>query len=450
MNPKYEPLLKEYIEECKLLEVKPDGGLLCALECNTKTLKPSRNYTESEFYAIMKFLIKLSEHKSITFPFTKVQFYGGRIGKYYNRSIIVFYVYYTLYDINILIFYIIGSNGAMMLAEFLRKNKTVEHISVINNLIGPRGAYAISDVFADGANKTLRVLDLHGNRIYHKGGVALAKALKKGKHMLEVIDVSNNHIGFEAVVQLHLAIRKNQAGKLISMDTSSNFVFEETWNSISHGVGFFLSIIATFFSLYKIYMLDLGSEKVASALIYCGSLIFLYLCSSLYHSFFKLGTTKDIFQKLDHAAIFVLIAGSYTPMLLGGPLDGYYGRLFLSFVWFIAFFGIGLVCFCFNKYPTVELGLYLAMGWISLVFGPIIYEHWQEFVTGTVISINGFIWYGVGGLVYSIGVYFFLKGVHIPIHHATWHVFVVVASFCHFIGYYYYVLPVGPPEVPFW
>merc|ERR1712107_364624 len=106
--------------------------------------------------------------------------------------------------------------------------------------------------------------------------------------------------------------------------------------------------------------------------VYCFSLMFLYACSTLYHSFFKLGMAKVIFQRLDHAAIFVLIAGSYTPMLWGGPLDGYWGRWLLAFVWLVAVVGILLVCFWFDQYPVLELSLYLLQGRVSLALVPVV------------------------------------------------------------------------------
>lgn len=357
-----------------------------------------------------------------------------------------------------------------MLAEFIKIDTKVEYLSIKNNNIGPRGAYALASVFENGKNKTLTHLDLHGNRILHKGAVALAKSLRQAKHNLNFLDVSNNHIGFQGVLRLQFAASKvnssRSTSKLVIKDLSesktqthvpppkftlnvvSNFVIEETWNSISHGVGFILSLIATIMTVYSAK--EMGWEKLLGCTVYCASLLFLYFCSSLYHSFFKLGTTKAVFQRLDHAAIFVLIAGSYTPVLLGGPLDGFYGRVFLIFVWCIAFIGIFLVCFYFDRFPMVELSLYLAMGWCSVVVVPVVYEHWEELVSGKTFHIHGLYWYAVGGLVYTTGVYFFIKGNRIPIHHAVWHVFVVVASICHFIGCYYYVLPTPPPPIPYW
>ena len=368
------------------------------------------------------------------------------------------------------------SNGVLLLAEFLRVDKTIKRIDLSNNRIGPRGAYALAELFKTGANRTLKTLNLHGNRILHKGAVQLAKGLEVVNHSLEFLDVSNNHIGYHGVVALQTAVSKrissqkvprkksknlsvnlndqNQPSKgnndypasgQLQLSIISNFVYEEVWNTISHAVGFLFALFAALITVYRIS--DYSTTKIFSALVYCFSLLFLYASSSLYHSFFKLGYTKDIFQRLDHAAIFVLIAGSYTPILMGGPLTGFYGNILLAFVWVLAIIGITLVVTCFDQYPVLELCLYLLMGWVSLFIVPVVYIHWEEFIH---IHIYGLCWYAAGGLIYTSGVYFFLKGQTIPIHHAVWHVFVVVASICHFNAVFFYVLPTPPPVVPYW
>ena len=293
-------LVEQYMVTCRSLKVVPDAGLLAALATKANHFKSSVGYSEGHVVALVELLLAAHD-RSIRLPFRKLQFQQGTI----------------------------GSNGVLLLARFLQADKNISHLSLANSHVGPRGVEALSEVLKSGQNTTLRHLDLHGNRMFHRGAVALADALSSPKHGLIHLKASNNHIGFAGVTLLEEAavqLNKQRNAKSVkpvtlesvnpfTADTVANFVFEETWNGISHGVGFIGAVLATLLTYYRCWSLDVSETKFWAATVYCLSLMTLYACSCLYHSFFKLGLAKDIFRRLDHAAIFLVIAGSYTPVI---------------------------------------------------------------------------------------------------------------------------------------
>eukprot|EP01100_Stratorugosa_tubuloviscum_P013360 TRINITY_DN6645_c0_g1_i1.p1 TRINITY_DN6645_c0_g1~~TRINITY_DN6645_c0_g1_i1.p1 ORF type:complete len:290 (+),score=52.00 TRINITY_DN6645_c0_g1_i1:80-871(+) len=204
-----------------------------------------------------------------------------------------------------------------------------------------------------------------------------------------------------------------------------NFVFEEILNSVSHAVGLALSIIG---SIFLIYRASLSSTHMLAAIIFSASLVMLYFFSTLYHAFFKLGLLKIIFQRLDHLAIYFLIAGTYTPIALIS-LHGPLGYTLMIASWTLGFIGIFIDIFYFDKYPLISTLTYLAMGWISIIAI-------KPLISLNPLGNDGLFWLVAGGLVYTAGVYFFLKGSKNPINHAIWHCFVLCGSFCHYILIY--------------
>ncbi|RLA24094.1 MAG: hemolysin D [Gammaproteobacteria bacterium] len=203
---------------------------------------------------------------------------------------------------------------------------------------------------------------------------------------------------------------------------------EERINVLSHALGFVLSIFAL--ALLVTYANRYGSLlHVLSFAVFGVSLVVLYAASTLYHS-----TTNPArrvrFRILDHAAIYILIAGTYTPIMLV-ILSGSLGWLMFGITWGFAAIGIVLKLFFTGKYSHASTAMYVFMGWL-IVFAikPLINN----------FSADGLWWLLAGGLAYTVGaVIYSIK--KIKFHHAIFHVFVLAGSACHFVMVYFYVLP---------
>ncbi len=203
---------------------------------------------------------------------------------------------------------------------------------------------------------------------------------------------------------------------------------EEKLNIITHAIGLILSIIA--FILLIIKATEFGSVwNVVAVSIFGVSLIVLYAASTLYHS----ATKKELRYKLqifDHSAIYVLIAGTYTPFTII-TLNGITGWLIFGISWGMALVGVTLKLFFTGRYDAISTLMYILMGWmIVFVLGPLIDGlHFD----GVLWLIGGGVSYTIGAIIYSIK--------KIKFNHAIFHIFVLLGSFCHFYSVYFYVLP---------
>lgn len=205
-------------------------------------------------------------------------------------------------------------------------------------------------------------------------------------------------------------------------------VMEEVAHALTHGVGAVLSIVALVVML--VWAAAYGDAwHVVAASIYGASLILLYTASTLYHAF-PWPRIKAVFQQLDHAAIYVLIAGTYTPFALIN-LRGVWGWSLLGVVWGIALVGVVLELAMAKRVKWLSLSLYLGLGWMALiVIKPMI----------DTVDTGGLLLLVAGGLAYTLGVIFYVWK-SLPYHHAIWHVFVLAGSLFHFFSIFYYVLP---------
>ncbi|NBI05844.1 PAQR family membrane homeostasis protein TrhA [Senegalia massiliensis] len=204
------------------------------------------------------------------------------------------------------------------------------------------------------------------------------------------------------------------------MDTKSLYSkSEEITNAILHGIGLGFSIAAL--TLLVVLASIYGEVwHVVSFAIYGSTLVILYLSSTLYHSF-PAGSVKNIFQIFDHASIYLLIAGTYTPLTLI-PLRGKLGWTLFGIVWGIAIVGIIFKIFFVKRFMILSLLLYLGMGWLVVIaIRPLI----------DTISLKSIIFLIAGGLSYTIGTIFFANK-KIKFNHAIWHLFVLGGSVCHF------------------
>lgn len=199
---------------------------------------------------------------------------------------------------------------------------------------------------------------------------------------------------------------------------------EEITNALSHGIGLILSIGAL---IVLIIFANIYGDKwhIVSFTIYGVTLVLLYLASTLYHSF-KKGRAKDLFQILDHCAIYLLIAGTYTPIVLN-PLRGTAGWTLFAIIWSLAFLGIVFKMFFVKRFVILSTLLYILMGWIIVFAMPVLINKVGK------ISINLLV---AGGITYTLGSIFYVWP-KIKYHHAIWHVFVLSGSVCHFLAIIY-------------
>jgi hemolysin III len=201
---------------------------------------------------------------------------------------------------------------------------------------------------------------------------------------------------------------------------------EEIANSITHGIGTLLSIAGL---VILIVWADMNGDAwhITSFSIFGGSLIFLYLASTLYHSLTG-RKTKAVFARLDHVAIFILIAGTYTPIVLT-TLRGPWGWTLFGIIWGLALFGIILRSIYLEKYKYLSLALYLGMGWLFVIALPKVIEEMPA------ISLDYLVY---GGVAYTVGVVFYVWK-KLPYNHAIWHLFVLTGSILHFFSILYSV-----------
>jgi hemolysin III len=212
--------------------------------------------------------------------------------------------------------------------------------------------------------------------------------------------------------------------------TAGYSIKEEIAHSVTHGIGALMSVIGL--AALIEYSTRYGDAwHIVSSAIYGSTLITLYTTSTLYHSITR-PDLKKVLQKLDHAAIFLLIAGTYTPFALVN-LRGGWGWSLLGIVWSIAIAGMIMELIVKQRYKRISIGLYLGLGWLVMVaIEPMI----------THVAPGGMILLLIGGLFYSLGVIFYVWKT-LLYHHAIWHVFVLAGSASHFFAVFLYVIPGG-------
>ncbi len=202
---------------------------------------------------------------------------------------------------------------------------------------------------------------------------------------------------------------------------------EEIFNCIIHAVGFVLSIAAL---IYLIRVSSVHHHKMAvlASAVYGSSVIVLYLTSMLYHGI-QHPKAKGVLKVLDHCAIYILIAGSYTPFTLLA-LQGPFGWGVFIAVWTLALMGVVFKFFYTNSFEKTSTLLYLLMGWGGLTMIKPLYE---------LLPLESFILLVTGGVTYTLGIIFFIwERLHYS--HAIWHVFVLVGSLLHFLAILFYLI----------
>ena len=196
---------------------------------------------------------------------------------------------------------------------------------------------------------------------------------------------------------------------------------EEIANSVSHGLGLLAALGAVPFLV--IAAVRRGSASgIVGASIFAATLVLLYLASTMYHALPR-PRAKRVFRIVDHGAVFLLIAGTYTPFTLG-VLRGGWGWTLFGLVWSLAVLGIVLTAAGGIRYPRLSTGVYLGMGWLVLIA---IRPLWLR------VPLAGLLWLLAGGIAYTIGVPF-LAAKRLRYSHFVWHLLVLAGSSCHFVA----------------
>ncbi len=203
---------------------------------------------------------------------------------------------------------------------------------------------------------------------------------------------------------------------------------EEIANSISHGIGCLFGIIGLVLLLNQAVDMRAGALAITSYSLYGGSMILLFLASTLYHAIPHVGTKRWL-KKVDHAAIYLLIAGTYTPFLLIG-LKSPLAHGLMVVVWCLAAAGIIFKFTFAHRFKVLSLVTYLLMGWLSLI---VLYQMVMRLPAGSVWLL------AAGGLTYSLGVIFYVAK-RIPYNHAIWHGFVLGGCLFHYFAIYLYMV----------
>lgn len=196
---------------------------------------------------------------------------------------------------------------------------------------------------------------------------------------------------------------------------------EEIANSVSHGVGL-VAAVAVFPVLVMVSVQRGDVAGIIGASVFASTMVLLYLSSTLFHAL-PVSRAKRVFQILDHAAIYFLIAGTYTPFTLG-VLRGAWGWTLFGLVWGLAVLGTVIKCLGGVRYTTVSTWVYLAMGWLILIAAD---------TAWTLVPKWGLFWLLAGGIAYTAGAVFFMAE-RVRYFHFVWHLLVVAGTACHVIA----------------
>lgn len=204
--------------------------------------------------------------------------------------------------------------------------------------------------------------------------------------------------------------------------------WDELVNALTHGIGVGLAIAGLV--LLVVYGAVNGTAvHVVSGSIFGGTMVLLYLASTLYHSF-PWPETKRIFKIIDHSSIYLLIAGTYTPFTLV-TLDGAWGWTLFGIIWGLALAGVIFKTMFTGRFPRLSSLIYLGMGWLIVIAIKPLYD---------ALAFWGLFWLFAGGLSYSFGVIFY-SWKSLPFSHGIWHLFVLGGTICHFFAVFWHVIP---------
>jgi hemolysin III len=219
----------------------------------------------------------------------------------------------------------------------------------------------------------------------------------------------------------------DEMGDAVSTPRRAPSPGEEIANCVSHGIGFVAALVATPILVLAAARRG-GLVEVVGASVFAGTVVVLYLTSTLYHALPR-NKAKRVFRVIDHSAIFLLIAGTYTPFTLG-VLRGAWGWTLFGIVWGLAVLGVSLKAVGLLRYPRLSTTLYVAMGWLAVIAIRPLWPH---------VPMAGWLWLIAGGLAYTAGVAFYAAE-RVRYGHFVWHLFVLMGTVCHFFAVLWYAV----------
>lgn len=216
--------------------------------------------------------------------------------------------------------------------------------------------------------------------------------------------------------------------KLLAHPDREQTTGEEIANSVTHGLGLAAALVSIPFLLQ--HAARVGDVSfIVGASIFAATVIVLYLASTLYHAL-PPGTAKKVFRAIEHSAIFLLIAGTYTPFTLG-VLNGSWGWTIFGIIWGLTLLGIALKIAFKGAHGFIYVALYLLMGWTIVVAIKPMLE---------LVPTAGLLWILAGGLAYTVGVLFYVFDARLKFGHTIWHLFVIAGTTCHYFAVYWYAI----------
>jgi hemolysin III len=418
-SPKYQSIMEniimEYTAACRFFGVgdRVNAGILTTFRFSLPSLRVSGSFHDADMLALAEILLRygngpLKYIKRLDFSLSSKE--GKLHGKAGFRS-----------------------HGALTLSKVLQGAEYIEEVHLQRNRIGPYGAAAL--FIACSENAALKKIILRRCSVGERGALAFAEFVATSSVSgLREVDLSANQIGFKGTVAIEQALAERATREDLhpmDVDMEGNLVFQEVMNGVTHGLGIILAMIGA--SLLSKRVQGMSDRHYVSCGVYSTSLIILYLSSTLFHSFGTLRNTRYVFEVLDKCAIYILIAGSYTPflqiVLAHEPLWSVY---LLTFLWACCAMGIG-VEFClptWKRKGLFSLSMYLSMGWSTLVCLPEV---------ARIVPKEALHLMLLGGVGYTAGVPFFVRNNNLD--HAIWHLFVMAGSIFHWCGIYFYVAP---------
>jgi len=436
-----ETIVGEYMCFCRFYKVHYNSGILTALRFSSPSFRPSGAFHDADMLALVELLLRHAngalKHVS-RLDFT----IAGKQGRHERNNKVGF-----------------SSNGALSLAKALQTTKYIRQVFLPRNRIGQYGASAI--FMACRMNPSIEDLNLKRCQIGQRGAMAFCEIMLLGMHDeltspteeaddddcrtgaaaargLVNVNLSLNHIGHQGTTTIgNLMNSENNSDNQMVVNLDGNLVFPEIMNSVTHCVGVILSILGG--RLLSIEARDASLTHRVSCAIYTWSLLSLYLSSTLFHSFFAMVNTRHVFRVMDKCAIYILIAGSYTPfmqiLLSDQPI---YSFGLLGFIWVCCVLGVTVEALYPNwkHKPMFSLSMYLGMGWSCVICLPQMVARLHAQCAYLILF---------GGVAYTAGVPFFIRNNNLD--HAIWHLFVMSGSILHWIAIYFYVASTPLQEV---
>ena len=413
----HQDILAEYMAACRFYGCgdRINAGVLTCLRFSLPSLRVTGDFHDSDMLALVELLLR---HANGALQFIHRLDFGRTEGPLNGKRGF-------------------GSHGALTLAKVLQTTQHVKEVWLPRNFVGPYGASAL--FIACSSNPIIKKLVLRRCRIGEQGALVFAELIATSSETgLIDVDLSANRIGFRGSLAIEQALMQRNLHHdmhAMTVDLEGNLVLQEVMNGVTHGLGTLLALLGCQFMSAR--TAGMSQRHVVSCGVYSASLLVLYSSSTLYHSFFSMRTVKWIFEIMDKSAIYILIAGSYTPFLqITLPDMPIFSEFLLAFLWICCVLGIGVeACFPTWKYRTYfSLAMYLSMGWSALVCLPEV---------AAAMSPTGFNLIILGGVAYTAGVPFFVRNNNLD--HAIWHVFVLAGSIIHWLSIYFFVAPLEIP-----